>query len=95
MNSFSKVTITILIYFLCQFTIGLPISQQPTKVLIQLNDEVTVVLTNHNGVNKDSSDVYITTVGHPNVEISKKIQSTEVKFPEIQFPEVKFPAPDA
>ncbi|KAF0356338.1 hypothetical protein F8M41_014770 [Gigaspora margarita] len=95
MNSFSKVIITILTYFLCQFTIGLPISQQPTKVLIQLTDEVTVVLTNHNGVNKESSDVYMTTVGHPDVEMSKKFQSTELKFPEIQFPEVKFPATDA
>ncbi|CAG8784350.1 22100_t:CDS:2, partial [Racocetra persica] len=68
-----------------------PISQKPNKVFtIQLKDDVTVVFTGHNEVNEELSDVYMTTVEHPNVEISEN-QSPEVKFSEIQIPEVKFP----
>ncbi|CAG8634660.1 8032_t:CDS:2, partial [Racocetra fulgida] len=52
--------------------------------------DVTVVFTGHNEVNEEPSDVYMTTVEHPNVEISEN-QSPEVKFSEIQFPEVQFP----
>ncbi|CAG8445205.1 5413_t:CDS:2 [Dentiscutata heterogama] len=93
MKSFSKFTITILIYFLCQSAIGFPISQKP-KVLIQLTDGVTVVLTNQNGVNKEPSNVYMTTVEHPNIETSE-IQFPKAEFLEIQIPEVNFPSFDS
>ncbi|CAG8563185.1 3545_t:CDS:1, partial [Cetraspora pellucida] len=91
MKSFSKVTITILIFVLCQFVISLPIPQKPSKVLtLQLTEDVTVILTGHDAVNDEPSDVYMTTVELSNVEISEN-QSPEVKFSEIQLPdEVKF-----
>ncbi|CAG8557491.1 8266_t:CDS:2 [Cetraspora pellucida] len=90
MKSFSKVTITILIFVLCQFVISLPIPQKPSKALtLQLTEDVTVILTGHNAVNNEPSDVYMTIVELSNIEISEN-QSPEVNFSEIQFPEIKF-----
>ncbi|CAG8726310.1 9554_t:CDS:1, partial [Cetraspora pellucida] len=68
----------------------LPIPQNPSKALtLQLTEDVTVILTGHNAVNDEPSDVYMTTVELSNVEIFEN-QSPEVKFSEIQLPEVKF-----
>ncbi|CAG8447566.1 13115_t:CDS:1 [Cetraspora pellucida] len=90
MKSFSKVTITILIFVLCQFVTSLPISQKPSKVLtLKLTEDVTVILTGHNAVNEEPSDVYMTTVELSNIEIFEN-QSPEVKFSENQSPEVEF-----
>ncbi|CAG8644714.1 25160_t:CDS:2 [Dentiscutata erythropus] len=96
MKSFSKIKITILIliFLSCQFVIGSPVFQKPTKELTkQLTDEDT----KHNEVkddeeydwiNEENFDIYMTTVELSNIEMLE-FQLPEVQFPEIQSTEVQ------